>query len=122
MNMSFFINHELEYFCVNKRCEDIDKIVTFHINELTETRTKSIITPKCLKCNKQLKGGLRSKDLIYSYSYLLDTNYFENWEKEHKLRCNGPLKQTGIDDKGKPIWYCEICKKEVYGYNHRISE
>ena len=33
--------------------------------------------------------------------------------------CDGPLKQKGFNEKGIPIWYCEICKENVYGYNHR---
>jgi hypothetical protein len=114
-----FINHELEYFCVNKRCEDLDKIVILHTNELTENRTKSTKTPKCIKCTKQLKGTSKTKDLVLAFDSLLKIDFFNKWKEEHKNRCNGPLEQNGISDKGIPIWYCIVCKENVYGYNHR---
>ena len=118
-NMSFFINHELEYFCVNKGCEDLDKIIIFYIDNITETRTKPAKTPKCPECNRQVKGSSRTKDLIVAYGEILKANYFNKWEEFNKLACNGPLKRVGWTDKGIPIQYCEVCEKVVYGYNHK---
>lgn len=42
--------------------------------------------------------------------------------EKDKDTCDGPLKQVGYTDKGAPKWYCETCKKEVYGYNHRRDD
>ena len=33
--------------------------------------------------------------------------------------CDGPLEQSGINEKGIPVWYCKTCKENMYGYNHR---
>jgi hypothetical protein len=45
-----------------------------------------------------------------------------NTNLEEAKRCDGPLKQIGLSDKGTPIMYCVTCKKEVYGYNHIKEE
>ena len=41
------------------------------------------------------------------------------WGFPYEEHCDGPLEQSGINEKGIPIWYCETCKENVYGYNHR---
>jgi hypothetical protein len=52
-----------------------------------------------------------------------DVRFIHALPKDYMIKeqntCDGPLKQIGLTDKGIPIWYCETCKKETYGYNHR---
>lgn len=66
----------LEFFCVNKRCSNLDAIVSISLDILNSERTQKCITPKCTICNKQLKGTSKTKDIVVSSDYLVMSGFF----------------------------------------------